>query len=219
MMMDDYLRRTSQNYHHHPPLPLPPSHHHHHSNYNFDDDLILVENDYDIHRQNYHDMTNDEDDDVKIIEPDQLIEKVKKVVIAESNNEIVENNKSPHLSSLPDVKDVDDELSSTKLAQIERPTNLELSPPKYRINKMHMGLKNMSHNVGAAVTPTNKMEFYQEKPESFGQVKITQPIGLSTKENHHNGDIISPTSSQDSDKSHLTDQGFFDLKFFHNKLW
>lgn len=213
MMMDDYnyMRHASQNnrYHH--------SNHHHHSDYNLDDDLLIVENNFDYHQHNYHDITHDDDDDedVKIIEP-ELVEKVKKVVISEHNNQIGESNNNSKL----EVKDEESPvIESPQLTKIERPTNLELSPPKYRINKMHMGLKNMSTNVGAAVTPNSKMEFYQETPESFGQVKITQPIGVMVKEQHLSNVIISPTSSQDSDKSHLTDQGFFDLKFFHNKLW
>lgn len=213
MLMDDYFRNTTQKHHHH-----------NHSDYDLDDDIIVVENDYDYHNHNYHDITNEDDDDVKIVEPDlpQPQKLQKKVIITENHNEIIEKieNSMQELNVDSEMKvegsNADMEQENSK---IDRPSNLDLSQPKYQINKMHMGLKNISHNVGAAVTPSNKMEFYQEKPESFGQVKITQPIGVSVQEQNHNNNIVSPASSLDSDKSHLTDQGFFDLKFYHNKLW
>lgn len=80
-------------------------------------------------------------------------------------------------------------------------------------NKQHTGLKNISSNVGAAVAPNNKMEFDQEEPESFGVVKIGRPIGKS----EHQDDAVSTISSINSEG--LTEQGYFDLKFYHNKLW
>lgn len=80
-------------------------------------------------------------------------------------------------------------------------------------NKQHTGLKNNSSNVGAAVAPSSKMEFDQEEPESFGVVKIGRPIG---KSDHHD-DAVSTISSINSEG--LTEQGYFDLKFYHNKLW
>ncbi|XP_055313345.1 alpha-tubulin N-acetyltransferase [Sitodiplosis mosellana] len=80
-------------------------------------------------------------------------------------------------------------------------------------NKQHTGLKNISSNVGAAVAPSNKMEFDQEAPESFGVVKIGRPIGKS----EHQDDAVSTISSINSEG--LTEQGYFDLKFYHNKLW
>lgn len=81
-------------------------------------------------------------------------------------------------------------------------------------NKQHTGLKNISFNVGAAVTPGNKMEFDQEEPESFGIVKINRPIGKSP---NADSDAVSTISSIHSEG--ITDQGYFDLKFYHNKLW
>lgn len=80
-------------------------------------------------------------------------------------------------------------------------------------NKQHTGLKNISSNVGAAVTPSSKMEFDQETPESFGVVKIGRPVG---KHDNHD-DAVSTISSLNSEG--MTDQGYFDLKFYHNKLW
>ncbi len=50
-------------------------------------------------------------------------------------------------------------------------------PTHFPLSKQHTGLKNISYNVGAAVSPTDKMEFDQEEPESFGLVKINRPIG------------------------------------------
>lgn len=94
---------------------------------------------------------------------------------------------------------------------------IDPEPQSYRKqvkpNKQHTGLKNISSNVGAAVTPSNKMEFDQEAPESFGVVKIGRPIGKSDQPD----DAVSTISSINSEG--LTEQGYFDLKFYHNKLW
>lgn len=96
--------------------------------------------------------------------------------------------------------------------------SIEVEQPSYRKqqfkpNKQHTGMKNISSNVGAAVAPNSKMEFDQEHPESFGVVKINRPIGRS--EQHD--DAVSTISSINSEG--LTEQGYFDLKFYHNKLW
>lgn len=94
---------------------------------------------------------------------------------------------------------------------------IDAEQPNYRKqvkpNKQHTGLKNNSSNVGAAVAPSNKMEFDQEEPESFGVVKIGRPIGKSDQHD----DAVSTISSINSEG--LTEQGYFDLKFYHNKLW
>lgn len=74
-------------------------------------------------------------------------------------------------------------------------------------------MKNVSSNVFAAVAPHGKMEFDQEERESFGVVKLNRPIGKVD----HNDDNMSTISSIHSEG--LTDQGYFDLKFYHNKLW
>lgn len=84
---------------------------------------------------------------------------------------------------------------------------------RFQPNKKHTGLKNISFNVGAAVMPSNKMQFDQEQPESFGIVKIGKPIGKLSP-NADNTDALSPVNSE-----RLTDQGYMDLKFYHNKLW
>lgn len=90
-------------------------------------------------------------------------------------------------------------------------------PSKWnRSNKQHTGLKNISSNVGAAVSPSTKMEFDQEHPESFGVVKIGRPVGKSSS-NGDNADAMSTISSINSEG--MTEQGYFDLKFYHNKLW
>lgn len=94
---------------------------------------------------------------------------------------------------------------------------IQSEQPSYRKqfmpNKQHTGMKNISSNVGAAVAPNSKMEFDQEHPESFGVVKINRPVGRS----EHHDDAVSTISSINSEG--LTEQGYFDLKFFHNKLW
>lgn len=106
---------------------------------------------------------------------------------------------------------------SAKMREVKFNDILDPEPPSYRkqvkTNKQHTGLKNISSNVGAAVTPSNKMEFNQEEPESFGVVKIGRPIGKSDQPD----DAVSTISSINSEG--LTEQGYFDLKFYHNKLW
>lgn len=93
---------------------------------------------------------------------------------------------------------------------------LHKKPSRFQHTKQHTGLKNISFNVGAAVSPTDKMEFDQEAPESFGVVKINRPIGKSST-NVDNTDAMSTISSMNSEG--LTEQGYFDLKFYHNRLW
>ncbi|XP_073843518.1 alpha-tubulin acetylase isoform X1 [Musca autumnalis] len=92
------------------------------------------------------------------------------------------------------------------------------SPPTFQLSKQHTGMKNRSYGVGMAVTPTSKMEFDQESREDFGVVKINRPIGkcaLSPSGSHPADDVISTVSSGEG----LTEQGYNDLKFYHNKLW
>lgn len=106
-----------------------------------------------------------------------------------------------------EVKFEDDVKEIVEPIHIKKPTHFPLS-------KQHTGLKNISYNVGAAVSPTDKMEFDQEEPESFGVLKINRPIGKTLHVD--NTDAVS-TMSNGSEG--LTDQGYFDLKFYHNKLW
>lgn len=96
----------------------------------------------------------------------------------------------------------------------EHPVHEEIQK-QARYTKQHTGLKNLSFNVGAAVAPTEKMEFDQEERESFGVVKIGRPVGGRNADN--NSDAQSTVSSVGSEGR--TDQGYFDLKFYHNKLW
>lgn len=89
-------------------------------------------------------------------------------------------------------------------------------PASFQLSKQHTGMKNISFGVGSAVTPTNKMEFVQESREDFGVVKINRPVGkLHSPPPPDNADAMSTVSSGEG----LTDQGYYDLKFFHNKLW
>lgn len=91
---------------------------------------------------------------------------------------------------------------------------LNPKPTRFQHNKQHTGLKNISFNVGAAVSPTDKMEFDQEAPESFGIVKINRPIG-NAPVHTDTTDAMSTVSSTEG----FTEQGYFDLKFYHNRLW
>ncbi|XP_059614381.1 alpha-tubulin N-acetyltransferase [Phlebotomus argentipes] len=111
----------------------------------------------------------------------------------------------------------EEEVKSPEEEVTERP--MFQRPTHFHHNKQHTGLKNLSFNVGMAVTPTAKMEFDQEAPESFGVVKIGRPIGgLRGSPGTDAGDAASVISGG-SVGSHGSDPGFLDLKFYHNKLW
>ncbi|KAH8379508.1 hypothetical protein KR009_005377 [Drosophila setifemur] len=92
-------------------------------------------------------------------------------------------------------------------------------PPAFQLSKQHTGMKNRSFGVGMAVMPSSKMEFDQMEREDFGVVKINRPPGHEvTSPGHDNTDAMSTVSSGGGGGG-LTDQGYYDLKFFHNKLW
>lgn len=89
-------------------------------------------------------------------------------------------------------------------------------PPAFQLSKQHTGMKNRSFGVGMAVMPSSKMEFNQQEREDFGIVKINRPFGNEvTSPGQDNTDAMSTVSSTGG----LTDQGYNDLKFYHNKLW
>lgn len=126
-----------------------------------------------------------------------------------SNNNNSNSNSIEETVKAREVKFNEANLDTTATSQL---SYKRVSP--FQPNKQHTGLKNNSSNVGAAVAPSGKMEFDQEAPESFGVVKIGRPIGRSQLDN---SDAMSTISSVNSEG--LTDQGYFDLKFYHNKLW
>lgn len=114
---------------------------------------------------------------------------------------------------------IDDILNGTpkevKFAEVDDQSGHEQAIKKpSRYTKQHTGLKNLSFNVGAAVAPSDKMEFDQEERESFGIVKINRPVGGKHVDNSDAQSTVSSVGSEG-----LTDQGYFDLKFYHNKLW
>ncbi|XP_017101415.2 alpha-tubulin N-acetyltransferase 1 isoform X1 [Drosophila bipectinata] len=91
-------------------------------------------------------------------------------------------------------------------------------PPAFQLSKQHTGMKNRSFGVGMAVMPSSKMEFDQMEREDFGVVKINRPPGHDvTSPGQDNTDAMSTVSSGGG--GGLTDQGYYDLKFYHNKLW
>jgi len=92
-------------------------------------------------------------------------------------------------------------------------------PPAFQLSKQHTGMKNRSFGVGMAVMPSSKMEFDQMEREDFGVVKINRPPGHDvTSPGQDNSDAMS-TASSGGGGGGLTDQGYYDLKFYHNKLW
>ncbi|XP_015042475.2 alpha-tubulin N-acetyltransferase 1 isoform X1 [Drosophila pseudoobscura] len=91
-------------------------------------------------------------------------------------------------------------------------------PAGFHLSKQHTGMKNRSSGVGMAVMPTSKMEFNQEEREDFGVVKINRPPGHNGHSlGHDNTDAVSTVSSGNG--GHLTNEGYNDLKFYHNRLW
>lgn len=192
---------------HHHQLHHQHHHHHHFTDENCPHDQML-----------HHDFHQGDDDEID--------EKLSKIIENVTNIELVEpattmplidesSAASATAVALKEVKFVD-ETSSVRKPQ--PPSNF------FHLSKQHTGLKNRSFNVGAAVSPTDKMEFVQERPESFGLLKINRPIGghLAAVQQHNK--LLSPQMERDhhggvSPGEGMTDQGYFDLKFFHNKLW
>lgn len=92
------------------------------------------------------------------------------------------------------------------------------APQPFQHNRKNMGLKNVSNQVGAAVNGRNpNIEFDQISNDGFGSVKIGRPIGFHGKSLAVSEDDTSSISSR-VEHTH-TDQGYFDLKFYHNRLW
>lgn len=135
----------------------------------------------------------------------------------ENFEDIIANIESVNLSpSLHDDELICETFDKTEEDHKDINESFGLYKKRFQHTKQHTGLKNVSFNVGAAVTPTDKMEFNQEEPESFGVVKINRPIGKMPT-SADDTDAMSMISSAPSEG--LTDQGYVDLKFYHNKLW
>jgi len=92
-----------------------------------------------------------------------------------------------------------------------------ISPIPYHYNKRMTGKKNISSIV---VGENDKIEFDQVDDKlGFGVLKINRPIGVRSRSNtHEHLNDNESVHSRDSEHTH-TDQGFFDLKFYHNRLW
>ncbi|XP_037047490.1 alpha-tubulin N-acetyltransferase-like isoform X1 [Bradysia coprophila] len=163
--------------------------------------------DYIIHHDDYV------DDD--LICHHNMDEKIQ-VEIEEKLDEMIQNVNNIDLNIEPvrekEFKEVKFE-EQVNVKEFVEPIHIK-KPNHFPLSKQHTGLKNISYNVGAAVSPTDKMEFDQEEPESFGVLKINRPIGKTLQVD--NTDAVSTLSNGSEG---LTDQGYFDLKFYHNKLW
>lgn len=103
---------------------------------------------------------------------------------------------------------------------INRPsTNIQSSfeynpPPTFKLNKQHTGQKNVSHFT---LGDDRKVD-YDEASERYGSItKTVRPIDFHGKSLAVNEDETSSISSK-LEHTH-TDQGFLDLKFYHNRLW
>lgn len=180
-----------------------------------------------------HPHLNNVNDDVDEIDEklSEIIETVKHIEIGRAGPVTLQR-PSVAAQSLKEVKFIEPEVllarvSPSPPAVVPQPIRKVQPPTHFHLSKQHTGMKNRSFNVGAAVSPTDKMEFDQERPESFGLLKINRPIGglggvhhhtnkLSPMVNHHI-DVLA--SSPIVTGEGMTDQGYFDLKFYHNKLW
>ena len=80
---------------------------------------------------------------------------------------------------------------------------------------------------GNVEQPTNQVEQVDQEQNQdvaeienvLGKVTLEEVDGVKPPENEDN--LTTPTATDGVKKtpSHLTEQGFFDLKFYHNKLW
>lgn len=89
--------------------------------------------------------------------------------------------------------------------------------PSYHFNKRQTGKKNLSSII---LGTDDKIEFDQSDHNyGYGVVKINRPIGTrsrsSTDEHLNDNESV---HSHDSARTH-TDQGYFDLKYYSQKLW
>jgi hypothetical protein len=87
-----------------------------------------------------------------------------------------------------------------------------VAPPAFRHNKQHTGLKNIS---SFTLGDDRKIDYDQMSNDGF-QTKINRPIAVH-KSLAVNEDETSSISSK-LEHTH-TDQGYLDLKFYHNRLW
>lgn len=201
-------------------------HHHHHHHHYIDEHSHHSDVHIDEHPPHRH-LNNDDVDEIdeKLSE---IIETVKHIEIGRVEAAPMSLQRSSvAMQALKEVKFTEPEVllarvSPSPPAVVPQPTRKVQPPTHFHLSKQHTGMKNRSFNVGAAVSPTDKMEFDQERPESFGLLKINRPIGGLAGLHHTNklsphNDVM--TSSPIANGEGMTDQGYFDLKFYHNKLW
>lgn len=178
-------------------------------NLNMNDHEISQHEHDDDASQHHHHTDNDEDLQTQAdIEPtastDTTDLEITTTDQATTENEQSQQNSSANTPSQPSKATSVFEMENRKTA------------PTFHLSKQHTGMKNRSYGVGMAVTPSPKMEFDQEAREDFGVVKINRPIGKQPLSPNANEETMSTVSSG---AEGLTDQGYYDLKFYHNKLW
>lgn len=183
-----------------------------------------------IELEEAHELTNDRTSEVDIHEAKEILE-------AEDLNKTDSHHKDYEEKIVNEAKEEEQQCSKYELPSCKVPThlsNLEKSwikkrAPTFQLSKQHTGMKNRSCGVGMAVMPTNKMEFEQVEPADFGLLKINRPIvfvkntlsspassGYAEAEVEDEADIAANGSLPHHG---LTEQGFHDLKFYHNRLW
>ncbi|GAB0100596.1 Alpha-tubulin N-acetyltransferase [Sergentomyia squamirostris] len=166
-------------------------------------------------QRRYREEEAEEHHEVEEYHPDEssaeeIVDQLDNLVLQEPSNgeEVLEEH--------TDFHEPEEEIQKSPVEEVVQRPILQ-RPTHFHHTKQHTGLKNLSFNVGMAVTPTAKMEFDQEKGDSFGVVKIGHPIG-GMKASPGTDDGASVISAG-SGGSHGSDHGFLDLKFYHNKLW
>lgn len=193
----------------------------------------------------HHDHVVDEDEEIKIeIEHDNLNNIIHNINDIKLND--YHHNHHQHQHQLQHQEQQHENESAASVVVAEEPASVLVQtthiekPTYFHLSKQHTGLKNISFNVGAAVSPTDKMEFNQMEPESFGLLKINRPLPSplptwqqsqpqSQQQKHHQTlpitSTLSPNNIDNTDAVSMvssegfTEQGYFDLKFYHNKLW
>lgn len=132
--------------------------------------------------------------------------------------------RSDYGDDMPDYHPEDEYYRQQQMyQQSRRPTthvtnSFEYQPPAPFVhNRKNMGIKNLSSQVGAAINgiATPRIEFDQASNDGFDKIRhpMTYPrksLAVSEDDTHSISSRVAHTH---------TDQGYFDLKFYHNRLW
>lgn len=181
--------------------------HHHHHHHLHDEQQHQGSNNSEVNEEQQSLAENDSEPENDIVSSMETLNVPRSDSETAAIDDILDSNKQ----AIDDILHGKHLPKEVKFAELHHEEVDGKKPARY--TKQHTGLKNVSYNVGAAVMPSTKMQFDQEERESFGVVKIGRPVGKIVP-SIDNSDARSTVSSEG-----FTDQGYFDIKFHHNKLW